>query len=38
MKTLAAELMEKGSQLETLAGSFQELAAALKALGNPPSG
>ncbi|HXF91844.1 MAG TPA: hypothetical protein VNK46_03725 [Nitrospiraceae bacterium] len=38
MKTLAGELMEKGSRLEALAVSFQELAAALRTLGGPPVG
>ncbi|MGH7229114.1 MAG: SWIM zinc finger family protein [Nitrospiraceae bacterium] len=37
MRSVAGDLLRKGSQLETLASSFKELSAALQALAKPPS-
>jgi uncharacterized Zn finger protein len=38
IKTIAGELLSKGTQLEKLANSFREVAAALKTITNSPSG
>jgi hypothetical protein len=35
LKTVAGELLSKGSQLDKLAGSFREVALALKAITKP---
>ena len=37
MRSVAGDLLRKGSQLETLASTFKELSAALQALAKPPS-
>lgn len=37
LKTVAGELIAKGTQLDKLAGSFREVATALRALGKPSS-